>query len=141
MKYNSGWLKEQKRGHENPSWKGDNATVSSIHCWVRDNFTPEKFCEICRRPNDGSTRFDWSNKDHTYSRERKDWQHVCRGCHHRYDYEHNNKTRPYQTIGRYEWSVKFPCCIQCGTTKTRHMSKGKCRSCARKKVINNRTLQ
>jgi len=91
-KYNAGWFNgKQKSGAENPNWKGDKATHSSLHCWIRDNFIPEKFCEICKRPNDGSTIFDWSNKDHNYKRIREDWQHICRGCHTRYDIKNNGR--------------------------------------------------
>ncbi len=31
----------------NPAWKGDKATVSSIHCWIRDNFIKTEICEFC----------------------------------------------------------------------------------------------
>ncbi len=88
-KFNSGWFKHQKTGAENPNWKGNKAKHSGLHCWIREHFTPESKCEICKRDNDGSTLFDWSNKDHKYSRDRNDWQHVCRKCHINYDIKHN----------------------------------------------------
>lgn len=86
----------QEFADKNPAWKGDKASVTTIHEWIRNHFEPEPKCELCGYPNDGSKTFDWSNKDHTYSRIRSDWQHVCRGCHNEYDYKNNNRTRAYQ---------------------------------------------
>ena len=85
-------FKDKIKGSGNYAWKGDKATVRSIHCWVMDNFVhPETGCENC-----GSTgRLDWSNKDHKYSRDRNDWQSLCRSCHIRYDKKHNGyKQKP-----------------------------------------------
>ena len=68
----------------NPNWKGDNAAYSSIHCWVRKNFKDLGKCENC-----GHTKFlAWANKDHKYSRNRKDWMRLCERCHQRYDYKY-----------------------------------------------------
>lgn len=65
----------------NPNWKGDKATISSIHCWIRDNFLKKYVCEFCKK----ECKTDWSNKDHLYKRIRSDWQELCRKCHMQYD--------------------------------------------------------
>lgn len=73
----------------NPAWKGDKATVSSIHCWIRDNFTRKNICQNCDKK--GNT--DWSNKYHTYLRVKEDWQELCRSCHQKYDYANGLRSK------------------------------------------------
>lgn len=79
----SEFMASKRYGKNNPAWKGKKATVGSIHCWVRDNFTRTNICERCNKK--GNT--DWSNKDHSYKRKKEDWQELCRSCHQFYDYE------------------------------------------------------
>jgi hypothetical protein len=73
----------KRRGKENYNWKGDNAKYGSIHGWILKNFKLPGVCEICKKIR----KLEWSNKNHKYSRKRKDWQAVCRSCHRRYDFE------------------------------------------------------
>ena len=69
-------------------WKGDDASKVAIHQWMyRQHGKPEK-CELC-----GTTKavvYDWANIDHKYKRKRKYWLRLCRGCHMKYDVQHNN---------------------------------------------------
>jgi hypothetical protein len=122
----------QEKGVKNPAWKGENASITTIHEWVRNNFIKSDNCEICNRDNDGSIVFDWSNKDHKYSRERKDWQHVCRSCHNKYDLEHNGRVRPYSKR-KYDWSWKYERCISCNRNNVKYKAAGKCSSCYQNK--------
>ena len=85
---------ESRKGCGNPGWKGEKAKKSSIHCWVRRNFVSDNVCELCGTKN--ALAYDWSNKDHKYSRDRKDWKKLCRSCHIKYDSKHNG------WMGRYE---------------------------------------
>ena len=65
------------RGIKSGSWKGNNATYRSVHCWVVNNWGKDGECESC-----GSKEYlDWHNIDCKYSRERKDWMRLCRKCH------------------------------------------------------------
>ena len=68
-------------GEKNPHWKGDNISYTSLHGWINNNFGKPVKCENCG----GDKNLDWSNKDHNYSRERKDWQVLCKKCHRGYD--------------------------------------------------------
>jgi hypothetical protein len=86
------WPK-QKTGNKNPSWKGEMVTINALHNWIRKNFGRAIKCERCGCVE--NKRYDWSNKDHKYSRNRKDWQMMCRGCHQKYDYKFLNRTIPY----------------------------------------------
>lgn len=119
----------QESADKNPAWKGSEATVGSIHCWIRDNFEPELNCEICGVENNGTVTFDWSNKDHKYTRIRSDWQHVCRGCHNKYDYKYNGRVKGGMKK-RFIFNETNPfICISCLRHNLKHKSKGLCSSC------------
>lgn len=66
----------------------ENASKRSIHLWVERHFGKPKQCQKCGKVGDG--RYDWANKDHTYSRNIKDWMRLCKLCHWEYDKKHNN---------------------------------------------------
>lgn len=83
------------RAENSGRWKGDDAKIGSIHIWIIRKYGQPKFCEICKSTN--KNIYDWSNKDHKYSRNIIDWQRVCRKCHHKYDIENNNSNM----FGRY----------------------------------------
>ena len=112
----------------NPYWKGENATTSSIHCWIRDNFKKPLFCEICNRPDDKTKLFEWSNKDHKYSRLREDWRYICRGCHNEWDYNNNGRVRAYSKR-KYFWSVNYEKCVLCGRNNVKYRALGMCSNC------------
>lgn len=84
-------VSETRVSKGNPNWKDSDATTGSIHSWVRFNWVRPDKCEICGYPNDGTRTFDWSNKNHKYSRNRDEWQSVCRSCHTIYDVKHNGR--------------------------------------------------
>jgi len=79
-------LKGSKKGKKNYNWKGDNIGYSSIHGYVNNNFVKPIKCKLCHSKE---KKLEWSNKDHKYSRKRKDWQYVCRSCHRRFDNGNN----------------------------------------------------
>lgn len=85
-------FKKRRSREGNPMWRGTDVTFRSLHCWVRDNFLKLSKCEFCGREyTDKDNRFfDWSNKEHNYtgesSRNRDNWQFLCRSCHMKYDY-------------------------------------------------------
>lgn len=87
----------KRRGEGNPAWKGDSIKQHSLHSWIRDNFeTPDK-CEHCGKQYPHiRVIFDWSNKNHKYKRNKKDWQFLCRSCHMKYDYKFGLR-KPHST--------------------------------------------
>jgi hypothetical protein len=125
-------MKGINAGNKNGTWLGNKAKITSIHSWVRDNFTKPDKCEICGK-NYEEKSFDWSNKNHKYSRIRDEWQYVCRKCHINYDIKHNNLSMNRTPPREYEWSLKYPCCIHCGRNNVKYKSKGMCSNCYRKK--------
>lgn len=81
---------EFKKGHglgsNNINWKGDNVTKESLHTYINRHFIKPKCCEICNRLVDSDGGFEWSNRSQTYkTKDRSDWQYICKKCHNRYD--------------------------------------------------------
>jgi len=71
---------------KNANWKGDNAKPLAMHTWVERRMGKARShkCVLC--PKEAQ---EWSNKDHTYKRKLDDYQALCKGCHKKWDYEHN----------------------------------------------------
>jgi hypothetical protein len=67
----------------NPRWRGDNAGRSAIHKWLNKHWPLTGTCEQC---GTSGVRTEWSNKDHTWRRERDDYRELCSRCHRYYDY-------------------------------------------------------
>ena len=78
-------LKGTKVGNKNYNWKGEHIKYGSLHGWVNNNFEKSEKCDLCHKKR----KLEWSNKDHKYSRNREDWQCICRSCHRRHDFENN----------------------------------------------------
>lgn len=74
------------RGKNHPNWKGNNATYSTLHEWIRKKRgkASNYKCEDC-----GKQARDWANIYHTYSRNLEEYVPLCRKCHIDYD-KHNN---------------------------------------------------
>ena len=81
-KYNTG-----RFGDKHPTWTGDKIQKDSLHGWIARMWGSPKKCDICGTTE--SPKFEWSNKNHTYKRNREDWQRLCKKCHIHYDIEHN----------------------------------------------------
>lgn len=60
-----------------PTWRGDKVGRSALHGWVRRRITKPKFCVRCNM----NKANDLSNNGHTYKRNLKDWEWLCRKCH------------------------------------------------------------
>lgn len=80
-------LYDDKKHYENITeknhylWKGDSAGYHAKHEWIGKRLGKASICENC-----GTTKnVEWSNKNHKYSRNLKDWQQLCAKCHTSYD--------------------------------------------------------
>ena len=59
----------------------DESKYVMVHRWINKTFGKPNKCESC-----GIEKLvQWSNKDHKYKKERKDWQKLCPKCHKNYD--------------------------------------------------------
>ena len=66
----------------NWNWKGDSASYTAKHTWVRNNYGRATRCEHC-----GSRKnVHWANISGEHKRDRKDWKQLCVSCHRIYDY-------------------------------------------------------
>ena len=74
-------------GKNNSAWKGNNVKYRSLHTWVTNNLGKPDTCEKCGANGLSGRKIHWSNKDHEYTRKRKDWQRLCTPCHKKYDME------------------------------------------------------
>ena len=126
------YMKGINKGSKNGAWRGDKATKASIHSWVVDNFIRPDHCEICKKPSLDKV-FDWSNKDHAYSRKREDWQYVCRKCHIHYDIKYNNLSMNKMPPRKYFWSLNYERCIKCGRNNVKYKARGQCSNCYQNK--------
>ena len=76
------------KGVKSPFWKGNTASYSAIHNWVRNEKGTPKKCEHCQSTN--AKVYDWANVDHKYKRVLDDYIRLCRKCHILYDKQHNS---------------------------------------------------
>lgn len=87
-------------GNKNGSWMGDKAGVSAMHKWIVSQLGRPMKCEECS--TEKAKRFEWSNIDHKYRRDIRDYRRLCPPCHRKYDFEKFGTGM----IGKYEKSVE-----------------------------------
>ena len=51
-----------------------------MHHWIWKHWGKPMKCEECSTTRK-DTIYDWSNNDHKYIRDRKQWRRLCRACH------------------------------------------------------------
>jgi hypothetical protein len=67
-----------------PLWKGSDVTYRALHERIERRFGKAIKCELCGATR-RKTRIHWSNRNHQYSLERRDWQQLCCKHHDEYD--------------------------------------------------------
>lgn len=76
-------------GEGTTSWKGDEATSSALHAWLRRHYPPTGICEECEedvgthKPTGTHYAFRHHPKPHT--RDRDDYRELCPSCHATFD--------------------------------------------------------
>lgn len=74
------------RGRNHFAWKGEKASYSAIHIWLKNNFGAPNRCENENCTTVNPYRYEWALlKGRNYSRERKDYRTLCINCHRKYD--------------------------------------------------------
>jgi len=68
---------------KNPYWK-ENTGRAALHEWIRKNKQKPEFCERCNKER----KLELSSNDHTYTKDIKDWEWLCRSCHRKKDNNH-----------------------------------------------------
>lgn len=76
----------EMRGEKNYGWIGDKIRYKSLHRWVELQLGKSKnyLCQFCKGKS-GSTKMNWSNIDHTYTRDLSKWIPLCKICHSQHD--------------------------------------------------------
>lgn len=74
---------DRTTGANNAKWKGDNASYTAKHIWIKYHYGKADHCEDCG--DDSERMYHWSNISGEYLRDRNDWQQLCVPCHKRYD--------------------------------------------------------
>lgn len=64
-------------GSKNPAWRGDRASYSAVHSWVRRNLVKPKLCQSCQVV----PPLDVANISQKYLRDLSDYEWLCRKCH------------------------------------------------------------
>jgi len=75
--------KIDQKGENNYNWKGEKVSKRNFHKWVENHKGKPMQCEVCGTIT--ASRYDWSNKDHKYTRNLEDYIRMCRKCHFAYD--------------------------------------------------------
>jgi len=68
------------------AFKETGYSVNAAHKWIESILGKPKKCDEC-----GTTairRYQWSNKNHTYKRNLKDWRRLCISCHKKHDWKY-----------------------------------------------------
>lgn len=65
----------------NSMWKGDQVGRAALHEWIAKNKPKPILCERCNK----NRKLELSSNDHTYTRNIKDWEWICRSCHRKKD--------------------------------------------------------
>jgi len=87
-----GWFKKgiKNNTEENhPLWKGEEASYTSKHKWIYRQLGSPSYCNICKTTT--AKKYEWSNVDHKYKRDLKDYIRLCVSCHRKNDYQLRNK--------------------------------------------------
>lgn len=68
----------------NPSWKGDKASYSALHKWLRNHKQKTGQCDSCGTTQ--SKRTEYANISKQYKRDITDYHELCTSCHRLFDY-------------------------------------------------------
>lgn len=76
---NCGYRKNSidRKGKNNPNWKGDNVGYNGLHSFVKNRKGKPNRCDDCKN----KLPLDLANISGNYLRELDDWEWLCRKCH------------------------------------------------------------
>jgi len=106
-------------GEKSSQWKGDLAKYQAIHIWIRTHWGSSYKCENIDCEGK-SKQYQWALKpNRKYTRNRKDYEMLCRSCHRKQDITEETK-RKISLGNRKYLSCKIISC------KRSHLAKGYC---------------
>jgi hypothetical protein len=90
--WNKGIHYEQLMNNKHPLWKGNQASDTAKHEWVRRRLGRPSHCVFCGL-NDPNRKYQWSNISGKYLRDINDYQRLCIPCHKKFDLERIKKNK------------------------------------------------
>lgn len=75
----------ERSGKNNVTWKGEEASYSAAHHWIKSNYGNPPHCEVCGFYSEDNRKIHWANVSNEYKRDRDDWWRLCTFCHSDYD--------------------------------------------------------
>lgn len=72
------------KNKKNPCWKEDHVGRAALHEWIAKNKPKPNLCERCNEKR----KLELSSNNHSYIRNIKDWEWLCRSCHRKKDSKH-----------------------------------------------------
>jgi hypothetical protein len=100
--WNKGSEWEGMKGEGNPLWKGDGATMTAQHNWIKRRLGRPKLCQKCGTTED--RMYHWANISHEYKRDVNDYVRLCVPCHKAYDLGRTDKAE----LENYKLSLSVP---------------------------------
>lgn len=79
-----------KVGSSRYNWKGENASYTAKHIWIKNVLGSPNKCEICESIHLSGHKIHWANISGEYKRDEKDWMRLCVPCHSKYDRSKKN---------------------------------------------------
>lgn len=70
-------------GEDHPAWKGEEASYSGVHAWIKRVMGAPNRCELCG--TDEERKYHWANISGKYLRDKNDYMQLCVPCHKRFD--------------------------------------------------------
>lgn len=64
-------------------WRGEAATSTAIHRWLREHYPKANVCEDCGAS--GPTHYAFLRHPRPHTREREDYRELCPACHSAFD--------------------------------------------------------
>ena len=68
-----------KKGSENPAWKGSMVGYRGLHKWIQNQLGKADRC--MKNLSHKASRYHWANRSRTYKRDFNDWISLCPPCH------------------------------------------------------------
>lgn len=66
----------QNLKENNPDWKGEKASYSALHYWIKDRLIKPQTCRDCNY----SKKLELANISGQYKRDISDWEWLCHKC-------------------------------------------------------------
>lgn len=85
------FFKGHKKSGAITNWKGETASYSAKHHWIKRHRGNPDYCEHCKKSNLTHRSYHWANISGKYKRDLNDWIRLCIHCHYKFDSDKKHK--------------------------------------------------